>query len=178
MKPLGACGAQFFVRQSNAALRERALDEAESLAALSTQQQLHTLLRWRLEMVKPYAGGRRSCLGPSLTCLLSEQLQLQPRTQLHWCPELAKPYVGGPLGHHHTKTMRSEQSQPQSRTRLHWCPEWADLLNKLTTAHAPLCICAAHNLLFQQLSGAQSSSDSLPALPCMMHCQQCRLQCL
>lgn len=85
------------MRQSNSALRERALREADSLAALSTQRQLHTLLRWRLEMVKPYAGGRRSCLGPRLTCLRSEQPQLQPRTQLQRCPEMVKPYVGGGL---------------------------------------------------------------------------------
>ncbi len=47
---------QFFLRQCQKALAERATAEAGSLEALPLQQRLHTLLRWRLEMLLPHIG--------------------------------------------------------------------------------------------------------------------------
>ena len=47
---------QYFVRICNQKLADMGNAEAEALAALPLQQRLHTLLRWRLQMIHPFLG--------------------------------------------------------------------------------------------------------------------------
>lgn len=53
--PNGATSlVQYFVKQCNQQLASKAASSAETLQALPLKQKLHTLLRWRLQLVKPY----------------------------------------------------------------------------------------------------------------------------
>lgn len=63
------CAVQFFVRRCNQELADKAAAETVNLATLPVQQRLHTLLRWRLQMIQPYLGAIST---PPLWCQLCQ----------------------------------------------------------------------------------------------------------
>lgn len=88
---------QYFVRSCNQKLADMGSAEAADLAALPLQQRLHTLLRWRLQMIHPFIGesddtsGARPAHDGALTHVCCIAIRTPCRTSLigGFCRQLA-----------------------------------------------------------------------------------------